>query len=186
MSKIFILGHNDVYRTLSKYIDQENIPKKYGGTLDYDFGQLPTIDPAYADRLEWKEPKAEGRVRRWPHGPLAWQHRKDGGMDLLAVGSVKGKTRREVIATLKPEDPAEKVNGQAPVTQTEPAKEEEVAEALKATTPPPATGPGEPETVVIPIEQKVEPIPQEAVATELPKDKAEAQVQSTPITNGKV
>ena len=59
VSKIFILSSTDVFPTLSKFIDPENIPRKFGGTLDYEFGQLAPVDPAYADKIKWKYPIEE-------------------------------------------------------------------------------------------------------------------------------
>ena len=98
VSKIFILSDRNVFPTLSTFIDPENIPKKYGGKLDFKFGQLPTFDPAYSDCLVWKDGKS-GQGRRLPEGPLVWIKR-DQEMDLMAVGSAGGKERREVLATL--------------------------------------------------------------------------------------
>ena len=40
-------------------------------------------------------------VRRWPRGPVKWIERGDGDLDLMAVGSEKGKLRREVVATMR-------------------------------------------------------------------------------------
>ena len=59
VSKIFILSSTDVFPTLSKFIDPESIPRKFGGTLDYEFGQLAPVDPAYADKITWKYPVEE-------------------------------------------------------------------------------------------------------------------------------
>jgi hypothetical protein len=92
---------------LSQYIAPENIPKKFGGTLDFNFGDLATVDPAYADSITWKDDgssgpnTASGEIRRWPRGPVRWVEREDGNLDLLAVGSLNGKQRREVVATMK-------------------------------------------------------------------------------------
>lgn len=115
--------------TLSNFIDPENIPQKFGGKLDFRFGDLPSVDPAYADKIEWKyaisetpttseaeKEKEKGKlkglagskketdrpvVRRWPKGPVEWVERGDGDLDLVAVGSEGGKLRREVVATMR-------------------------------------------------------------------------------------
>ena len=111
MSKIFILSEAETFSTLSQFIPLESIPKQYGGTLDPEVGDVPAIEPAYADRITWKDDgacgtkTAKGELRRWPRGPIAWVQRGDGDLDLLAVGSVGGKQRREVVATFKLEDP---------------------------------------------------------------------------------
>src|ERR1700722_15413767 len=49
VSKIFILSQQDMKKTLETYIAPENIPRKYGGTLDYEFGMLPVLEPAIRD-----------------------------------------------------------------------------------------------------------------------------------------
>lgn len=87
--------------TLEKYIDPENIPSKYGGRLDWQWGQLPSIEPAIDKALTWKNPsKGHGGRPGFPAGPVRWIVDQDGGMQAVAVGSVNGKNRREVIATL--------------------------------------------------------------------------------------
>ena len=186
VSKIFILSHNDVFRTLSTFIDLDNIPKKYGGNLHFDFGEFPTIDPAYADRLQWKYPLPTGEERRWPKGPMAWQHREDGAVDLLAVGSVDGKPRRETVATLLPEKPATDVKGLA----EDAAKLSLTETAEHAQAPPAAVGAAvptardEPETIQMPVEQKVDPVPLDAIATELPKPETGTAKQLLAVANG--
>ncbi|KAM0805782.1 CRAL-TRIO domain-containing protein, partial [Usnea florida] len=44
-SKIFILAQHDVLPTLSTFIKVEDIPRKYGGELDFEYGKLPNLDP---------------------------------------------------------------------------------------------------------------------------------------------
>lgn len=52
VSKIFILAAADVKPTLLQYMDEENIPTKYGGKLDFKFGDMPILEPAIADSLD--------------------------------------------------------------------------------------------------------------------------------------
>lgn len=99
-SKIFILSHSDMKRTLESFIDPANIPKKYGGQLEFEFGDFPNLDPALRSVLQW-----EGDRKDFPHGPLYWVDKSKKGeegsvIEALAVGSVGEKERREDICTV--------------------------------------------------------------------------------------
>jgi hypothetical protein len=59
VSKIFILSPQNVYSTLSQYIDHDNIPKKYGGGLDFEWGQLPNLEPAIEAQMKWENPNTQ-------------------------------------------------------------------------------------------------------------------------------
>ncbi|KAF2835950.1 CRAL/TRIO domain-containing protein [Patellaria atrata CBS 101060] len=100
VSKIFILSSADMKSTLQQYIDPANIPKKYGGTLDWDFGNMPHLEPGIADTLTWHQPLSEAGHRTIPTGPIKWEESENGDMVAVAVGFQDGKPRREVIATL--------------------------------------------------------------------------------------
>jgi hypothetical protein len=96
-SKIFILSHSDVKKTLEEFIDPANIPQKYGGQLDFKFGDMPILDPAYKDVLTF-----ENGIQDFPHGPMYWIHGRDGSeMEALAVGSVDEKERNEKVCVVK-------------------------------------------------------------------------------------
>ena len=103
-SKIFILSTEDSLRTLSTFIDPANIPKKYGGELNFSYGQPPVLDPAEEKHITWASAHAEAvpSQRAWPLGPIKWVPGEDGTMIAMAVGSVGGKERREIVATLHP------------------------------------------------------------------------------------
>ncbi|KAF3937877.1 hypothetical protein ABW19_dt0208474 [Dactylella cylindrospora] len=95
VSKIFILGPNEVLPTLEKYIDVKNIPKKYGGELDWDFGMDPSLDTdakSLLGDLEYTTPNG------WVRGPVRWVGGDGPGARLVAVGTVDGKERRKVLA----------------------------------------------------------------------------------------
>ena len=206
MSKIFILSQHDALPTLATFIDPANIPKRYGGTLDYDFGQLPAIDPAYADRIEWKTPAPASGPRRWPDGPAIWQKREDGDLDLVLVGSKAGKPRRETVATLRLEEPSKRVSFEMPANAAAPGAEEKAATEMTTATregelakegkipsdPVAAAGPSEPATQKAvpdapPVEQKVEPVPLDAIATELPKETpGDATTKPATVPNGSI
>jgi hypothetical protein len=97
--------------TLRKFIDPANIPKKFGGELDFEFGKMPALDPTLKDLITW-----EGSHMDFPHGPLFWHDRGD-YIELEAVGSVDKQERREMICKLRKPAPdhvySEKQNGDA-------------------------------------------------------------------------
>lgn len=114
VSKIFVLAPHEVKPTLEAFIDPRNIPKKYGGELDYTFGQLGIPDPAWAGVIRWEKGHSS-----FPSGPLLWEDVP--GEDRIAcvrLGAEKGKTQREIICSLpKAWKPAEKTTEES--TQTE-------------------------------------------------------------------
>jgi hypothetical protein len=103
-----------VQSTLRKFIDPANIPKKFGGELDFEFGKIPALDPALKDLITW-----EGSHMDFPHGPLFWHDRGD-YIELEAVGSVDKQERHETICKLRKPPPdhvySEKQNVLAGVT----------------------------------------------------------------------
>ena len=96
MAKIFILGPHETLPTLEAFIDPSNIPKKYGGQLQYEFGDLPVIDPAWEGIVKW-----ENGHEAFPTGPLFWRDLEGGkAMQCIAIGSVNGEKRNEVVCTM--------------------------------------------------------------------------------------
>ena len=100
VSKIFILSDKDMKRTLEQYIAPENIPKKYGGQLDYEFGQLPNLDPAIDKTMDWSHPATQNGKRTFPTGPIRLERTSDGSVVALAVGSEGGRPRHTEIGSL--------------------------------------------------------------------------------------
>lgn len=98
-SKIFILSEHTAFKTLSQFIDADNIPKKYGGTLEWAWGSTPLLDGKEDHTLTWKE----GAQAKWPKGPVKWVTHGDGTWDFVAIGSVDGKIRRDTVASFKPD-----------------------------------------------------------------------------------
>lgn len=97
VSKIFILGQSEVLPTLSRYVDTSNIPKAYGGTLDWEWGSLPALEPTIESALTW--PDSQGR--HFPTGPIKWRATPDGArLEAVAVGTQGGKQREQVIASV--------------------------------------------------------------------------------------
>lgn len=110
--------------TLEKYILPENIPRKYGGTLDYEFGMMPVLEPAIVNALEWQDAdqsmigaatgamkdaveetvsKVTGtttsnKEKTFPTGPIKWRELPTGELQAIAVGSDSGTRREKVIA----------------------------------------------------------------------------------------
>jgi len=101
VSKIFILSKQDMLKTLEEFMDIENIPKKYGGRLDYEFGQLPNLDPAIAKELNFINPHTEHGRKTFPTGPIRWRKNSNGELVATAVGSVHGKRRDTPVASLR-------------------------------------------------------------------------------------
>ncbi|EFR00991.1 CRAL/TRIO domain-containing protein [Nannizzia gypsea CBS 118893] len=107
-SKIFILTAAEVQQTLSAFMDEENIPKRYGGKLDWDFGDMPNLDEdaraqigslervgQYADQPEDSEGAAKDTATRkanFVKGPIVIH---DDKIDIY--GSVKGGNRRKTL-----------------------------------------------------------------------------------------
>ncbi|OCT54775.1 CRAL/TRIO domain containing protein [Cladophialophora carrionii] len=93
VSKIFILGKNEVKPTLSKFMDPKDFPKRYGGELGWDWGDQPHLDEETRAALERDGNKG------WVRGPCLWLDGKR-----VAVGSESGKPRRPAtdIEKMKP------------------------------------------------------------------------------------
>lgn len=103
VSKIFILSSADMKPTLEKYIAIENIPKKYGGTLEYEFGMLPMLETEISSKLKWTDPTADMQSgsKSYPTGPIKWRATSATVMEAVAVGSEGGKKRERAIATVE-------------------------------------------------------------------------------------
>ncbi|KAI0132413.1 CRAL-TRIO domain-containing protein [Xylariales sp. AK1849] len=138
VSKIFILGPTNVLPVLSSFIETRNIPKAYGGELEWDFFDEPRWDdPEFQRIITW-----ENGYTAIPHGPMYLRPRGDGTrLELLAVGSKDKNQRLEVFASIpkafptnqgalsttseatsgdiKVEDPTPQSNGDAPVEKHE-------------------------------------------------------------------
>lgn len=96
VSKIFILSPAEAKAELERFIDPRNIPKAYGGELDFEFFDRPNLDPEIKKHVTW-----EKGVSDFPKGPLYWR-KIDGEerLECLAVGRVGGQPRRERVCTI--------------------------------------------------------------------------------------
>jgi len=148
--------------TLESFIDPVNIPKKYGGTLDFEFGQMPDLDPALLKVLEW-----EGEFKDFPKGPMYWTKTGEKQkIEALAVGSVEEKQRKEkvckVTQELAPEPPAPTaVNGHVESPKLEMPPPGLPKELLEAPTVP-----------VTPVTEKVNPLKENPVVGDVELAKA--------------
>jgi len=88
--KISVLQANEVTEVLLRFVERGDLPRRFGGELEWEMGMAPVLDEearAVVGKL------AEG----WVEGPIRYVSRPEGDV-LMAVGSVDGKVRREVLA----------------------------------------------------------------------------------------
>lgn len=100
VSKIFILSPANVYATLSEYIDHDNIPKKYGGGLEFGWTQMPNLEPEIEAAVKWENPSMQDGKKTFPIGPVKWEKGQNGEMQAWAVGHENGKPRRQLVLTI--------------------------------------------------------------------------------------
>lgn len=91
---------------LRQFVAPENIPKKYGGELDFAFGDEPVLDPILKEQAMW----ANGHSN-FPSGPMYWTDKGD-SVECRAVGA-QGTPRNEVVATIKKPILQNNLGGQA-------------------------------------------------------------------------
>lgn len=97
VSKIFILSHAEVLPTLGAFIAAEDIPKQYGGGLDFTWGEMPNLDPKIRALAAW-----EAGFTAFPKGPVYWRPVDAGGkrLECVAVGSVDKQLRNVRVCTI--------------------------------------------------------------------------------------
>ena len=91
--KIAVVPQAQVTAALTEVIQPDDLPVRFGGTLDWKFGDRPMPDAevkAAVGRL------ADG----WVDGPIRYISSPEGDV-LMAVGMQDGKVRREVLAELR-------------------------------------------------------------------------------------
>lgn len=77
----------------------EDIPKKYGGKLDFECGMMPSLDPKIRQCLTMN-PSAESE-KYFLTAPVRWiDAGDDEEMTAIGVGSIDGKQRKEPVCTL--------------------------------------------------------------------------------------
>lgn len=132
VSKIFILSHHEVFPVLSSFLDPKNIPKQYGGELDFKWGQAPNLDPKIKELATW-----ENGFTEFPTGPIYWVLIEGGTrMEAVARGSVDKQQRDIKVCSIPVAYPVE------------PKKEEETPPATNGeavpSVPPPTETPEAP------------------------------------------
>ncbi|KAK2743341.1 hypothetical protein FQN55_007276 [Onygenales sp. PD_40] len=117
-SKIFILSASEVKSTLSSFMDPANIPKQYGGELEWQWGDMPSLDePAkeIASSMAQIGPRGDKEIpadvedvgdtrQEFVKGPVRWN-----GDSVDILGSVGGAERRRNIPVPQKKEVA--VNG---------------------------------------------------------------------------
>ncbi|KAI0508676.1 CRAL-TRIO domain-containing protein [Xylaria bambusicola] len=130
VSKIFILSDHDVLPVLTTFMDLEDIPKVYGGKLEWSFFDEPAYDDEIKRIVTW-----ENGFTNFPPGPCYWRPSADGTrLECLAVGSKGGKERREVVCTI-PKAFLPKSDSATETSTTNNEKEEVSEEASTETAP---------------------------------------------------
>ncbi len=80
----------------------EDIPKKYGGKLDFEFGKLPNLDPKIKQHLTIESTGDADTF--FVASPVRWVNEEesgeDGEMTALSVGNLDGKQRKDRVAVL--------------------------------------------------------------------------------------
>ncbi|KAF2444087.1 CRAL/TRIO domain-containing protein [Karstenula rhodostoma CBS 690.94] len=120
VSKIFILSPANVLPTLTQYIDIDNIPKQYGGNLDFEWGQMPNLEPEIDAAFKWENPNVQKGKNTLPIGPIAWEKGANGELKAVAVGHENGKPRHRTVFTIThPVNGASKPVVNTPITEQE-------------------------------------------------------------------
>lgn len=101
VSKIVIVPAGKELSTLSESYDPIDIPRKYGGQFDFDFGMPPDFDPEIRDAITWLPSESGKSYVELPIGPMRWVNCEDGKRTAVAVGKVDGEKRRVEVLALK-------------------------------------------------------------------------------------
>ncbi|KAL2808897.1 CRAL-TRIO domain-containing protein [Aspergillus granulosus] len=83
---------SEALATLSKYIEPENIPRRFGGKFDWDHGMPLDIDAEIRGALTWRG------EHKLPQGPIKWLMDERARIVAVAVGSIDGTARMERVA----------------------------------------------------------------------------------------
>ncbi|KAL8675548.1 MAG: hypothetical protein Q9168_000060 [Polycauliona sp. 1 TL-2023] len=98
IEKLQIVPPGEVLSTLKEFIDVADIPTRFGGQFQYEPGMPYNLDPVIARRLVWKSKSSDNKL---PRGPIKWVETGDGSKMAVAVGSQRGKERREELAVMR-------------------------------------------------------------------------------------
>ena len=93
VSKIALLKPGEVQSALQERIAAGDLPQKYGGTLQHEHGMSSILEDRLKNSLGW-DPAHDGTL---PKGPMKWVSDGDGNDAAMAVGSINGQMRAELI-----------------------------------------------------------------------------------------
>ncbi|SCV73967.1 BQ2448_6397 [Microbotryum intermedium] len=85
VDKMHLLSEAEVFLTLSRYILPENIPKRYGGTLDFEYNDRPNLDAEALGLLGIE------KSEELPRGPLRFRPKE--GLSVLGTGRKEGEAQ---------------------------------------------------------------------------------------------
>ena len=83
------MSEKEVAPTLIGDLGKENVPVRFGGSLEYEFGGFPCLDEKAKSFVK----TADGT---WPQGPLRFISNENTDQ-VIILGSENGKTRRVVL-----------------------------------------------------------------------------------------
>ena len=150
-----------------------NIPKKYGGELDFECGMLPVLDAPILKVLSLSSPETASAAPLFLAAPVRWVDGDNGDLIALGVGSNDGKPRREVVATLHAHAAQNAFPGmsrQNTRTVIEPiASREGVEKAVPAAVPPlPVVGQYQSGSAPAPVQPHSDTVQPGAVSSQAP------------------
>ena len=91
--KMLVLSKNEGAGVLRQELGLANVPKRFGGDLDWEFGSFPNLSPD-AESLN------EHLVNNWVEGPLRFIDEPGGRLRIVAVGSKDGQLRRKELQVI--------------------------------------------------------------------------------------
>jgi hypothetical protein len=129
VSKIFILSSHEVKPTLESFVEPKNIPKQYGGELEFNWGEMPNLDPIIHETAKW-----ENGHTAFPKGPMYWRPIGDSDtLECVAVGTTgpNHEPRLERVCTIPRLFKPAVENTAAPATGEEPTEKPAVTTGVE-------------------------------------------------------
>lgn len=100
VSKMNIVPHGKEFEVLSQFIEPENIPKKYGGKHEMEYGTPMDLSSQISQAIEWLDEKDGEVIREIPKGPVRWLPVKEGKRTAIAVGYEDGVQRHRAAMSI--------------------------------------------------------------------------------------